>query len=324
MDKAFLKKKAAGWLAAFSADRLITSIYKRKACVLLFHRIGSTGSPLWPSLSSDAFRKILRYVKKEYRIVSISEYAEARLSGERVVSISFDDGFRDFYTHAWPILQEEGISCVNHNLIPTCIETGIPPWTSILHARMEASKKQGEDIQFSRKDGVLLSFQVGKEGAAPCYQQLYTALCQASLSDVSHFIEEQLMPFAAALSLPDMMNASEIRELIKEGMEIGAHSYSHLMLHQCQDKTVLNREVIEAKSYLEQKFDGSCTCFAFPNGICDPDSLAAVKAAGYKQILMAGMVYPWMDAEDRQIIQRTSVHHEDHAVNRLRIALQAP
>lgn len=292
--------------------------------VVLFHRVGNEGHALWPALSADIFRETVRYLKRHYEIIGINQYAEARNTGRKAAVISFDDGFRDFYTTAWPILCEEGITTVNHNLIPACIETGLPPWTSILHARVEQAEKEGEKIVFNLNSEISVSADFSREKAFSGYARLYRALCSAPAEAVSSFVEDALMPYANKLDLPKMMNAAEIAELEARGMEIGVHSYSHLMLRECTDHRILYKETAEAKSFLEKKFSVKCETFAFPNGICDPESLEAAKAAGFKNILMAGMHTPWINENDPNVIPRTSVHHEDMNVNRLRIALQLP
>ena len=78
------------------------------ALVLCYHAI----SPHWPSslaVAPDHFREHLELLLRHgYRGVT---FAQAVLGDapQRAMAVTFDDGFRSVYDHAWPILTELGI-----------------------------------------------------------------------------------------------------------------------------------------------------------------------------------------------------------------------
>jgi peptidoglycan/xylan/chitin deacetylase (PgdA/CDA1 family) len=63
-------------------------------------------------LPESSFRAQLRHLKENYQVISLSEYVTCRREGHslppRAVILTFDDGFRNFYTVAAPLLQEFG------------------------------------------------------------------------------------------------------------------------------------------------------------------------------------------------------------------------
>jgi peptidoglycan/xylan/chitin deacetylase (PgdA/CDA1 family) len=85
--------------------------------ILMYHRIASTGSPLLARhrVTPEAFENQLAYLRAAgYHGVRLEDWRAAReqrkpLSG-RAVSITFDDGYVDFLTHAWPLLKRYGFS----------------------------------------------------------------------------------------------------------------------------------------------------------------------------------------------------------------------
>ncbi len=73
---------------------------------------------------------------------------------------------------------------------------------------------------------------------------------------------------------------NDMRDMIREGFEIGAHSYSHrslTTLHVFE----LQREVRHCRTKLEDAMGEPVTMFCYPNGHYDNNTLDFVKNAGY-------------------------------------------
>lgn len=83
---------------------------KRKVRVLLYHRIGAKKDFLErakPELnvSKESFEKQLRFLKEKYNVISFKELISGNVP-ENSVIITFDDGFRDNYENAFPLLKK--------------------------------------------------------------------------------------------------------------------------------------------------------------------------------------------------------------------------
>ena len=81
--------------------------------VLEYHSIGS--HPDWPQgmvIAPATFEKHLQYLKQEgYHMVTVAELAERLTTGkpmEKYIALSFDDGYTDNYTEAFPLLKKYG------------------------------------------------------------------------------------------------------------------------------------------------------------------------------------------------------------------------
>lgn len=79
-----------------------------RAVILMYHSVREEG-PLF-NVTPAAFARQMAYLKhKKYDVVSLRELVRRLRTREplgRVVVITFDDGYRDNYTHAFPILQQ--------------------------------------------------------------------------------------------------------------------------------------------------------------------------------------------------------------------------
>lgn len=76
--------------------------------ILMYHSVGDNGSHI--TVTTDQFAEQMQYLKdKGYTVVSLRECIERIKKGGNVadtVVITFDDGYEDNYTNAYPILKE--------------------------------------------------------------------------------------------------------------------------------------------------------------------------------------------------------------------------
>ena len=70
------------------------------------------------------FDELLSFVNRHFAVVTLSQLRAPTAKPKLI--LSFDDGYRDFLLHAVPILKRHGLH-VNQNVIPRCIESGLPP-----------------------------------------------------------------------------------------------------------------------------------------------------------------------------------------------------
>jgi peptidoglycan/xylan/chitin deacetylase (PgdA/CDA1 family) len=77
-----------------------------------------------------------------------------------------------------------------------------------------------------------------------------------------------------------LLNASELREMQENGMEIGSHSVNHVRLPTL-DEAHLRQELTHSKATLEDVLGAPVTSAAYPYGAWDARCADAVRAAGY-------------------------------------------
>src|SRR4029077_9364499 len=79
-----------------------------KVAILCYHRVGGGGAPLYSRLPPQIFQQQMQYLRRNYRLVSLDSMLallDAPASSGQFVAVTFDDGYRDVYTHAFPVLQ---------------------------------------------------------------------------------------------------------------------------------------------------------------------------------------------------------------------------
>jgi peptidoglycan/xylan/chitin deacetylase (PgdA/CDA1 family) len=123
-------------LALHRATRLVDP--RRSIRMLYYHSISD--APVRSSVSPDAFARQVEYlVGGGYRLLSLSEAARRLASGaplpDHGVVITLDDGFRDNYENAFPILRRFGVpasifltvSYIGSDRLPTLTRTEFVP-----------------------------------------------------------------------------------------------------------------------------------------------------------------------------------------------------
>lgn len=114
-----IKRSPAGMSAYRSVTALGAVPYRiwnnvfSKTIVLLYHRVGTV--PVDPhalAVSSKNFEAQLAYLKKNATVISVIDLHNALARGvipKRTVVITFDDGYEDNYTNAFPLLKKYGL-----------------------------------------------------------------------------------------------------------------------------------------------------------------------------------------------------------------------
>jgi len=94
----------------------------QRLTVLGYHRICDPAAPGFSGLVSNVsatpamFARQMDYVKQRFNVIRLDALRACVVDGaalpSRPLLITFDDGYLDNYTHAFPILRERGLAAV--------------------------------------------------------------------------------------------------------------------------------------------------------------------------------------------------------------------
>jgi peptidoglycan/xylan/chitin deacetylase (PgdA/CDA1 family) len=105
------------------------------------------------------------------------------------------------------------------------------------------------------------------------------------------------------------LQSKEMREMVREKFEIGAHSYSHRSLERLEHAE-LQREVKYCRTRLEESVGQPVTMFCYPNGRYDHATLEFVSRTGYNGARTTRMLRT--DAGDNRFEIPTTVQAYPH------------
>jgi len=236
--------------------------------ILTYHRVSPKTYPWYlGALNLEDFEREIAYLRKVAEIIPLDLLVNRLAQGEslapRSVAITFDDGYKDNYRFAYPILQKYNVPAT------IFLTTGFVGGSSMIwadkvcfaiwHTSMEEfeidgfgkfSLRSDAERLFSMKKVVRLLNKVTEEQK----NLLLDALLKTLGVDIPVNLGEEL-----ALSW------DEILEMSRGGISFGAHTVSHPILTKLPLEEA-KCEIIRSKDDIEQKLGQPVTAFAYPNG----------------------------------------------------------
>lgn len=266
-----VKQAAYSTLCSVQADRLARSQRNDCLTIVCYHALAPetwSGRPSWLLLPVQSFREQVDYLKRHYRIIRLSEAVQKMAEGHRfdepTACITFDDGYLNNKTIAFPILRELDAPATIY-LATGLIGTQQVHWT----ARLERAMMTAEAHRLNLLDVGLSEYPLGEH-----YGDSFTRL----VARLYRFRdEERERIFAVAIrrlrgetdgdfSCFDMMTWDDIHELDQSGLiEFGGHTVNHQIVEPLDNKE-LRSEVGGSIEVIRQHVKNRSLTFAYPNG----------------------------------------------------------
>jgi peptidoglycan/xylan/chitin deacetylase (PgdA/CDA1 family) len=281
-------------LSRLKVHKLFAPAYSGLGHILTFHRVipltqeERIHNHLSLEISPEQLESTIQFYKKEgYGFVSLDQvyqYLKEGKTNKKFVAFTFDDGYKDNFTIAFPILKKHGIPFTIY------ITTNFPDYKAILWwYLLEETIKNKEAFQFTWQ-GVPYTYDcptvITKELV---FDQLRTLINQ-SFDKASHLnlltaifnkSEDQLYAYSKSL----VMSWAEIKTLSEDPLcTIGAHTVNHYPLSRIGDKELIF-EIQHSKELLERNIGQPVEHFAYPFGKANEASFRefkAVKALEFK------------------------------------------
>lgn len=265
--------------------------------VLAYHRIlpdlDETGFQFDPELVSatrSEFDWQMAYVARTGRLVSGLEVAEALEGGRPLpkgaVMVTFDDGFQDNYSVAFPVLRKHGVAATFF------ISTGYVGasemfWFDwLVHALLQTRRSEVRVEAL----GLDLAIPADAAGRREVANQLLGRLKKGSeevriavLAGLR--VDLDVASLAAADHDHVPLSWDQVREMSAAGMEFGSHTVTHPILSRISDPAQLHAELSGSKQAIEAELGRPVLSLAYPVGGADAvnaEVLRQTQEAGYR------------------------------------------
>ena len=305
-----------------------------KLLILMYHRIvNKRTSNIYLQdgmyVDPDTFRMHIKYLIRNFTVVSLDcipqiVHRKSTLVGNKPYCIlTFDDGWRDFYENAFPILRTFNV-CATVFLPIDFIGTNNIFWTDRLSNsiyNIEQSRKNGiighNNIKYriDNIDKILnMNISIGKK--IDLAIKTLKLLHKDEIDDILSYLTEKYSIEIKHFNSNNryFLSWEEIREMHGSGIiYFGSHSKSHILLNNITEKEIRNELILSKNKLIEENLvQSSFIPFAYPNGNYTEKIARMVEEAGYSLALTTQK--GWNRITDKDIplyqLKRVGIHQD--------------
>lgn len=286
-----ITKKIVRTAEACGASAISRTLHSNQLLIVMYHGILPERRPWdhWCQIPADEFRWQIAHLKRHYEVLPLSEIVDRRSTGRplppRCAAITFDDGLRNNFEVAFPILRELNVPATMY-LATGYIDTDALLWQDRLFAEIQSFDSMELDLS---------THSLGRHqwNNAATRQQVFDTLLarlkQLPVEHKDHILADICRETEnAGLKNPtrhdfQLMSWENASEMIDSGLiEIGPHTVNHELLSRLPDEHV-HSEIVNSHSAILENLGTSSPTFAFPNGTkadYDQRVFAALKECG--------------------------------------------
>lgn len=288
--------------------------------VLNYHRIGNPEtSPfdhdLW-SATAEEFDWQVRHLKRDFDIVSPSDLDDVRRDRNgRFILITFDDGYRDNYELAFPVLHRNQVPATFFIATRFIDEPYISWWDEV--AWMIRTTNQDFIEGTGWLPSPLLIDKFNPVGTIRALLKILKTLDGEKSQDFLNHLAIETGCGRCPRQLADgmWMTWDMIREMRAGGMTIGAHTVNHHVLSRLPIEQQ-RWEITESRRRLEEELGEWVDVFSYPVGgadTCTEETRTALQDMGFRWAFRYGVGFSTCPLQDPYQIPRLAV---ESSVNR--------
>jgi len=291
-----------GFLHLYSFIRRRLSPYGNMT-ILAYHRILANDEAIMANTQpgmcviEDSFKGQMAYLHNHYRFVSldtlVSSIKGGRVFSDKVIVVTFDDGWKDNFDYAYPILKQFGIPAtiflptdiIESNRLPCFLEISLLLGQTDLWPKkaVEIFKNVVKEFNLTNTIEGLDEYRLSIIKGDPSLWMRALMLLDYRYHEI--ILERMKMTAGFDIDSWDnirwMLNWDEIVEMNQNNIDFGSHGKSHdIMIHMEAEK--IEQELRESKNIIEKHLDKPIESLSYPNNDYNAEIKALVQQAGYQ------------------------------------------
>ena len=259
--------------AGLGVTRVLEALtYRPSLIVVNYHRIADAEACEYDrgviDASPEQFDQQIAFLKSTYDVVDLDtarRFADRRTRPRRPhVLVTFDDGYRDAYDTALPILQNHGVPAVFFLATGFVGTNRVPWWDQIAYV-----------VRRTRNRVLALSYPAstrldcGSLGPEMTIRSLLRMYKQPQVTDTTRFLRS--VEEACDIPLPEtagerlFLSWTEAAALATAGMSIGSHTHRHELLSKLSEAEQ-REECAASRRILFEKLGVAVSTLSYPVG----------------------------------------------------------
>jgi peptidoglycan/xylan/chitin deacetylase (PgdA/CDA1 family) len=265
--------------------------------VVLYHRVVGMDAlgPLDPELvdaTPEEFERQMAFLRRHFVPVGLPEVLAAARGEERLppnaVLVTFDDGYRDNYENALPILLRHGLKAIFFVSTSYVTERRLYWWEQVSYFIRHARRAEAQ-LSYPDPLALNLSDETRRAAATARINRLikdrFDLDIDRLLADLARACD---VPWSAErereLAEPTLMTWEQVRGLLDAGMAVGSHTCNHRVLETLPE-AALDLELVDSRRELQSRLGQTIESIAYPVGRSIArwrPIRAALRRAGYE------------------------------------------
>jgi len=248
--------------------------------VLTYHRIAEPGANSFydPVISAtrDSFRAQVNWLYNHVRLLTmdelVSQVDSALTWREPTMLLTFDDGYRDNFDVAVPILREHNVPATF--FIPTAFfeSPSLPWWDHVAYVIKQTQVQQLVLDRNANSELPLLQIDLQSVSRTDAIMTIIRAFLDQNIADQRWFLSQleeraKVAVDSESLARELFMSWDQVRHLdeLEVGFAIGSHAHSHRRLADL-DADTQRHELSDSKQILEAHLGHKIKGIAYPYG----------------------------------------------------------
>lgn len=299
---------------------LFRFLNRKKLAILMYHGITDKDYNVWTQLPRSQFQEQMEYISRNCRPITLDsalthgEQNRSRL--QYPVAVTFDDGFRNNYTVAFPILKKLNVPALiflTTSFIDKEPEFRGLLWTDYIYLMLRGAR--GSKVDFS--DLGLREYELSDyDACAETKSDIMSRLKTLPAAEKNRIVQDMARRLNYAIKPEDYLvfeslDWNEAGEMFLSGLvTFGAHTVRHEIMTRLTVEEA-EEEMRQSKEVIESRLGAPVTAFAYPNGkVADFDE--STKALAAKYFLCAVSTIEGLNSEeqDRYALRRINVGND--------------
>lgn len=260
---------AAGWRWAshWSGAALRQARALARPRILMYHIIGED------DVSPTQFEWQLSFLRRHFEPVHLAillDRIDARATTGREVVLTFDDGVRNHFATAWPLLQKHAVPATFF-VCPGLIESEQWLWRTELRLRLKHMEAKTRSNVSRKADAPEDDVEAIMEWTKHLPMDERAAFQQLVTKHTRRF-----RPSREQMDNHAPLTWGALRSMDPALATIGSHTRTHPMLPTLDPSTLL-AEIADSRKELERQLDRTVDLFSYPNGANNHDVVGAVR-----------------------------------------------
>lgn len=253
--------------------------------ILMVHKVNDDPDPLALTLSPRVLEMVIREVQEHHVVVSLPALDMDRglQIGEGLrFAFTFDDGYRDNYENAFPLLCRHGVPATIY-LSVDHVNGKRSFWYERLASTIQNSRAEQLDMGPESIGSYQLRDHNDRQAALVALNRRLKCYDDGTREQFVELIAQRLKTIGPCGITP-MLTWDMIKEMAAANITFGSHTLSHPILSRETIERV-RAELLGSKKVLEGVLGGRIIAFAYPNGTREDfnaEVAAEVRKAGYQ------------------------------------------